>query len=251
MDWRLRKKLVIANWKMNGSFELCQQFAERAIPPKTIDVGIAPPALYVNHLRSLANKAISIGVQNVNENAQGAFTGEISATMAYELGARFAIVGHSERRTIYHEGDSLVAAKLNACIETGITPVICIGESLQHREQGKAQHVVEEQIKAVIQHCGDSACLTAEFAYEPIWAIGTGQVATPEDAQDMHSHIRNIIACATGNKADQLRILYGGSVKADNAAALIAQSDIDGFLIGGASLQVGSFNRICQIASGG
>ncbi len=191
-----------------------------------------------------------IGVQNVHFDVEGAYTGEIAAGMVRDLGGTFAIVGHSERRTLFQETDQVVAQKFWACCEAGLTPVLCVGETLKQREAGIAKEVVWNQVAEVLRNSDPLVFGHAQLAYEPIWAIGTGVVATPEDAEDMHEHLRSMIADSTVLTGEELRILYGGSVKVDNASQLIAQANVDGFLVGGASLDVVQFNSICQIASG-
>lgn len=189
-------------------------------------------------------------MQNVHFDEAGAYTGEIAAGMVRDLGGIFSIVGHSERRTLFHETDQVVAQKFLACCEAELTPVLCVGETLDQREEGIAKEVVWNQVAEVLEKCDPAVFGRAQLAYEPIWAIGTGVVATPEDAEDMHGHLRSMIADSTVLTGEELRILYGGSVKIDNASQLIAQANVDGFLVGGASLDIVQFNSICQIASG-
>ena len=247
---RLRNRLVIANWKMHGSRDLCNEFASCLRPPENIDVWLAPSALHVGSFVANEMDSVSIGLQNVHAEQSGAYTGEMSAAMARDLGATFAIVGHSERRTLFQETDDVVAKKFRACLDADIVPVLCVGESLEQREEGIAKDVVWNQVEIVLKECGATNLREAEIAYEPVWAIGTGVVASPEDAEDMHEYLRSMICDTTALSGEEFRILYGGSVKVENAGSLIAQSNIDGFLVGGASLDVESLNRICQIASG-
>ncbi len=246
----MRTPLVIANWKMHGSHDLCREFMTGLQTPSSVDVWIAPPALYLQALASSREASIGVGAQDVHFEDDGAYTGEISAGMVGDLGGTFAIVGHSERRSMFHETDRIVAQKFLACCEAGLTPVLCVGETLEQRESGIAKDVVWNQVAEVLKECESSIIGRAQIAYEPVWAIGTGVVATPEDAEDMHHHLRSMIADSARVTGEELRILYGGSVKVDNASQLISQANVDGFLVGGASLDVDQFNAICSIASG-
>lgn len=235
---------------MHGSSELCHEYSIKLKSVSGVDVWIAPPSLYLHQLISLVSPANRVGVQNLHWKQSGAYTGEIAAGMIVDLGGSFAIIGHSERRTLFGETDQWVAQKCIACIEVGITPIVCVGESLTQRESGSAKEVVGEQLVAVLRACDSNMLKQIVFAYEPIWAIGTGVVASPTDAEDMQSHVRSMILGETDGDANEIRILYGGSVKVDNAASLVAQQNVDGFLVGGASLEVDSFKRICQIVAG-
>jgi triosephosphate isomerase len=189
-----------------------------------------------------------LGAQNVSDQDEGAYTGEISARMLREFGCSLAIVGHSERRIIYGESSALVAARYAKAIERGIVPILCVGETLEQREDGKTFDVVDEQLDAVIDLCGVESLSSAVIAYEPVWAIGTGRTATTEQAQEVHAYIRTQIAKRSPDVAAGVRILYGGSVKADNAGALFGMPDVDGGLVGGASLDAKSFLTICLAA---
>ncbi len=241
---------MLANWKMHGSPELCLEFASHMETFEGIDIGIAPPSLFVHFLQSLPKRSFIVGVQNIHAEQSGAYTGEVSTTMAQQSGASFAIVGHSERRALFHESDADVAAKVLACCEVGIAPILCVGETLEQRNEGLAKEIVSGQVESVLQTCGAKVLSNADLAYEPVWAIGTGVVATPGDAMEIHDHLRSMICDALGASGSQMRILYGGSVKPDNAADLIAQENIDGFLVGGSSLDVQSFNEICATVAG-
>lgn len=236
---------------MHGSLELCQEYSIKlnASSPG-VDVWVAPPSIYFHRLSDSISPAIQVGVQNLYWEQSGAFTGELAPSMLAELGASFAIIGHSERRTMFGETDQHVARKCSACIDSGVIPIVCVGESISQRETGNARRVVSEQVSSILRACDSKSPVQIVFAYEPIWAIGTGAVAEPSDAEDMHCHVRSMILESTEWDAKQIRILYGGSVKVENAAALVAQQNIDGFLVGGASLEVDSFKRICQIAAG-
>lgn len=248
----LRPKLIAGNWKMNGNLasNAALVSAMTAIPPQ-IKVVIAPPSVYLASTASqLLDSSIALAAQNVAAEAQqGAFTGEISAQMLKDVGVTYGIVGHSERRQYYNETDSLVAKKCIRLQEQGIQPIICVGETLTEREAGQAESVVSRQLKAVIDDCGIDLLAQAVVAYEPVWAIGTGKTATPADAQAIHAFLRQLVAIYDKNIADNLSILYGGSVKADNAASLFAMPDIDGALVGGASLVANDFLAICHAAN--
>lgn len=235
---------------MHGSLELCQEYSFKLGAPHGVDVWVAPPSLFIERLISLVQPPIEVGIQNVHWGQSGAHTGELASNMLLDLGASFAIVGHSERRAQFAETNQDVARKCKACSDAGIIPIVCVGETLEQRESGVAESVVWNQVKSVLEECGSETFSQIVLAYEPIWAIGTGVVANPDDAENMQSHVRSMISRATHSDAEQIRILYGGSVKVENAASLVAQRNVDGFLVGGASLQVEDFQRICQIASG-
>jgi len=247
-----RPKLIAGNWKMNGNLASNAALVSAlAAIPLQIKVVIAPPSIYlVSTANQLVDSNIALAAQNVAAEAQqGAFTGEISAQMLNDVGVTYAIVGHSERRQYYGETDSLVAKKCIRLQEQGIQPIICVGETLAEREAGQAESVVSRQLKAVIDGCGIDLLAQAVIAYEPVWAIGTGKTATSADAQAIHAFLRQLVAIYDKNIADNLCILYGGSVKADNAASLFAMPDIDGALVGGASLVANDFLAICHAAN--
>ena len=245
----MRRKLVVGNWKMHGSRPANAELlaALLAARPYGVDVAVCVPALYLTETAAtLAGSDLRWGAQDCSAHEQGAFTGEISASMLAECGCRYTLVGHSERRAGHAEGDALVAAKAQAALAKGVTPIVCVGETLAEREAGDTEAVVKRQLSVVIHtlaHCAGEMVV----AYEPVWAIGTGLTATPEQAQAVHSVLRAQLQAATGH-ASQMKILYGGSVKADNAATLFAQADIDGGLIGGASLKAADFIAICRAA---
>ena len=243
----MRKTLVVGNWKMNGSRLANAELltALLAARPFTSDVAVCTPAVYLNETAAtLAGSDIRWGAQDVSSHEHGAYTGELSAAMLAECGCRYALVGHSERRAMHGETDEIVAAKAQAALAKGVTPVVCVGETLAERDTGQTETVVKRQLSAVIHtlaHCAAEMVV----AYEPVWAIGTGRTASPEQAQAVHAVLRAQLQAATG-RATSMRILYGGSVKADNAALLFSQPDIDGGLIGGASLKAADFVAICR-----
>jgi triosephosphate isomerase len=245
-----RRKLVVGNWKMHGSRPANAELlaALLAARPFGADVAVCVPYVYLNETAAtLASSDLRWGAQDVSSHEQGAYTGEVSAAMLAECGCRYAIVGHSERRAYHGESDALVAQKAQAALGRGITPIVCVGESLAERDAGQTEAVVKRQLSAVIHtlaHCAAEMVV----AYEPLWAIGSGRTATPEQAQAVHAVLRAQLHAATG-RGDRMTILYGGSVKADNAAALFAQPDIDGGLIGGAALKAADFIAICRAAA--
>jgi triosephosphate isomerase len=247
----MRKKLVAGNWKMNGS--LAENAALlAAIKPALagIEAVVCAPFPYLAQVQaSLAGSSIAWGAQNLSEQSKGAFTGEVSAAMLLDFGCKYVIVGHSERRSLYGESDVLVASKYMAAQAAGLIPILCVGESLEERESGVTEAVVARQLDAVINAAGVGSLAKAVVAYEPVWAIGTGKTASPEQAQAVHAFIRGKIAALDSNVASQLVIQYGGSVKAANASELMAQPDIDGGLIGGASLVADEFVAICRAAA--
>ena len=246
----MRAPMVAANWKMNGSRAICREFLQHFDADGSLDIVFFPPFLYTSMLtEGFAERSISVGVQNVCNVSSGAFTGEISAEMAVDSGATYGLVGHSERRCLFGESDGLVAEKFVACQRAGLTPVLCVGESLEERLEGRAESVVAGQIDAVIQHAGIKAFANAVIAYEPVWAIGTGETAIPDQAQSMHAFIRAFLTKSDATTAKNTRVLYGGSVNANTAAELFAEGDIDGGLVGGASLEFKEFAKICRATS--
>jgi triosephosphate isomerase len=249
----MRQPLVAGNWKMNGTYQDNQALFRGLIDGmgsvKAAKVAVCPPFVYLEQARStLAGTPIAWGAQNVSHEAPGAFTGEIASSMLVDLGCTYVIVGHSERRHGMGEGDEFVAKKVGAALNAGLTPILCVGELLEERERGETETVVERQLGAVLDRVGIEAMTGVVIAYEPVWAIGTGKTATPDQAQEVHAFIRMQLAERDREVADNLLILYGGSVKASNAAALFAQVDIDGGLIGGASLNAEEFLAICRAA---
>ncbi len=251
----MRKILVAGNWKMHGSTagnaELIAGIAAGRPGAEGVDMLVCPPFPYLASAREqLADSGIALGAQNVSEHASGAFTGEVAAPMLKDIGCEYVIVGHSERRALYGESSETVAAKFIAAQAAGLIPVLCVGETLEEREQGNTEAVVDEQLLAVVNAAGIGALAAAVVAYEPVWAIGTGVTASPEQAQEVHAHIRGLLAEHDAGIAAELRLLYGGSVKGDNAAGLFSMEDIDGGLIGGASLKAGDFLAIATAAAG-
>ncbi len=217
--------------------------------PDGVVCAVCAPFPYLGQVSAaLAGSAIAWGAQNLNEHDSGAYTGEVSGAMLRDFGCRFAIVGHSERRTFYSEDDARVAAKFLAARRAGLTPILCVGETLEQRERGDTEKVVGRQLDAVLGAAGAAALGEAVLAYEPVWAIGTGRNATPQQAQDVHAFARARLAAHDRALAEKLTIVYGGSVKAANAAELFAMPDIDGGLIGGASLVAEDFIAICAAA---
>jgi triosephosphate isomerase len=248
----MRKKLVAGNWKMHGSRSMATALVGDIVAalPSAIDVAVFPPFPYLGELAiQHAGSGLGFGAQDVSEHdGQGAYTGEVSAAMLADVGAQWVIVGHSERRQYHHETDKKVAHKFAAARAGGLTPILCVGETLAERDAKLTEAVVARQLKAVIEHNGIASFDTAIIAYEPIWAIGTGRTATPEQAQHVHAFIRSQLEKEDAMIARLTRLLYGGSVKAANAADLFAQSDVDGGLIGGASLAAADFLGICAAA---
>jgi len=250
----MRRPLVAGNWKLNGSkqsiSELLAGILNGISAAKNADVAVCAPYVYIPQLAEiLKDTNLSYGAQNVSEFDSGAYTGEVSAPMLKEFGCQYAIVGHSERRSIYLETDQQVAEKFIAAQKAGITPILCVGELLKERESGETEKVVARQLDAVVDVAGIDAFNSAVIAYEPVWAIGTGITATPQQAQEVHAFIRQRLTGKSPQVAEGVQILYGGSVKADNAHDLFIQQDIDGGLIGGASLQADGFIAICSAAS--
>jgi triosephosphate isomerase (TIM) len=245
----MRKQLVVGNWKMHGSHPANAELlaALVAARPYVADVAVCVPFPYLSETAvALAGSDIRWGAQDCSAHEQGAYTGEVSAAMLHEFGCRYAIVGHSERRQYHAESDQLVADKAKAALARGVTPIVCVGETLAQREAGDTEAVVKRQLSAVIHtlaHCAGEMVV----AYEPVWAIGTGRTATPEQAQAVHALLRAQLAAATP-RAAHMQILYGGSVKPDNATSLFSQPDIDGGLVGGASLKAADFVAICRAA---
>jgi triosephosphate isomerase len=250
----MRKYLVAGNWKMNGGTavngELCDRIVAGLSPSESVSVLICPPFPYLESVGAkLSGTAVCLGAQNVSHYPSGAYTGEVSAGMLRDLGCGYVIVGHSERRSILGETSELVAAKFAAALREELQPILCVGETLEQRESGRTEQVIGAQVKAVLDELGVDAFASAVIAYEPVWAIGTGRTASPDQAQEVHRYIRNILAELNVDIADAVQILYGGSVKSDNASALFSMPDIDGGLIGGASLDAAQFLAIADAAS--
>ena len=250
----MRAKLVVGNWKMHGSLTENDALLKRLIPRVAalagVSVGICAPYPYLAQLRGLLKETnIAWGAQNLSHRRSGAYTGEVSGAMLADFACRYVIVGHSERRALYGESDVLVADKFIAAQSAGLTPILCVGETLEERQGGLTEEVVARQLDTVVSHAGIGTLENAVIAYEPVWAIGTGQTATPEQAQAVHAFIRCRLRSHDAALAERLLILYGGSVKAANAAQLCSLPDVDGGLVGGASLNAEVFAGICRGAS--
>ena len=250
----MRQPLVAGNWKMNGSLDsitaLVEGLKAGLDSVTTAEMAVCPPFVYIPTVASLIGDAsISLGAQDVSDQEAGAHTGEVAPGMLTDVGCKYAIVGHSERRSIYGESDAFTASKFAAARKAGLVPILCVGELLEEREQGITEQVVSRQLDAVIDLEGIGALAEAVIAYEPVWAIGTGKTATPDQAQDVHAYIRGKLAALDSAVADKVQILYGGSMNAGNAAELLAMADIDGGLIGGASLKPADFLAIGAAAN--
>jgi triosephosphate isomerase (TIM) len=250
----MRRKLVAGNWKMHGSRADNGPLIEAILAApnlESVDCVVCPPFVYLSELaRALRGAAVKLGAQNVHAEGQGAYTGEVSAAMLKDVGCHYVIVGHSERRALYGEDDVLVARKFAAAHARGLWPILCVGELLADRESGRCNEVVGRQLDAVVALTGIASFAQAVVAYEPVWAIGTGRTASPQQAQEVHAFIRQRLAQQDAKIAADLQILYGGSVKAGNARELFLQADVDGGLIGGASLKAEEFLSIVAAARG-
>jgi triosephosphate isomerase len=251
----MRTKLVAGNWKLNGSRNANQRLVSGILASAgeaaVAEILLCPPYVYLSQVGAqIADSAVMLGAQDVAAQAGGAYTGEVSAAMLKDAGCSHVIIGHSERRALFGDADEVVAAKFEAAHEQGLTPILCIGESREERESGATMAVIDRQVGAVLDATGVEPFAASIVAYEPVWAIGTGLTATPEQAQEVHAHVRSIIAASDAKIAAGLRILYGGSVKGANAAQLFSMEDIDGGLIGGASLDADEFLAICRAAAG-
>jgi len=253
----MRKALVIGNWKMNGAFKANEALLQAISSGRddtalaAVDIAVCPPFVYLAQVHSLlAGSKVELGAQNVCADTAGAFTGEVSAGMLREFACRWVIVGHSERRSLYGEADAEVSRKVERVLSEGMTPVVCVGETLEEREAGQALQRVCEQLDAAIKMLSNQQAAEIVVAYEPVWAIGTGLTASPEQAQEVHRKLREQLRERSLELGEKVRILYGGSVNSANADALFAQPDIDGGLIGGASLKAEDFLAICRAAAG-
>jgi triosephosphate isomerase (TIM) len=249
----MRRPVVAGNWKLHGSLSSIQALISEILagiePVSNIDIAVCPPFIYLPVVQTqLEGCSIGLGAQDVSDQDTGAFTGEVAAPMLREFGVRYCIVGHSERRHIYGESDDLTARKFVAACRAELSPILCVGELLEEREAKATEQVVTRQLGVVIEQAGITAFAHAIIAYEPVWAIGTGRTATPEQAQAVHAYIREHLAGYDTGIAAELRIVYGGSAKADNVSKLFSQPDIDGGLIGGASLKAKEFVAICAAA---
>lgn len=254
----MRTPLVAGNWKMNGSKERVRALlsgikANASGYKGSVQLLVCPPSVYIPSVADLLAGELAIGAQNVSEFDDGAYTGEVSCAMLRDFGVEYALVGHSERRVLFKETDQNVAHKTVQALNNGLIPVVCVGETLEERELGQMQSVLERQVNTVAQAVNEAGIDQEQLAnmvlaYEPVWAIGTGQTASPEQAQDAHEWIRGVLAKVLGDVAQKIRILYGGSVKPDNALAIFSKPDIDGGLIGGASLNSDDFLAIAKVA---
>jgi triosephosphate isomerase len=255
----MRRQLVAGNWKMHGSREMASALVgdvAASLPAGaahgSVEVAVLPPFPYVAALiERHAGSTLAFGAQDLSEHAQGAFTGEVSGAMLKDVGCTYVLVGHSERRQYHGESDDLVARKFVAAQAAGLVPILCVGETLEERDGGTTEAVIARQLDAVVGLAGIGAFASAVVAYEPVWAIGTGRTASPEQAQTVHAFIRDKLAALDGTIAGSLRVLYGGSMKPSNAALLLGQRDVDGGLIGGASLVAKDFLAICAAADRG
>lgn len=245
----MRQPLVAGNWKMNGSLSSATALIEGIKAGlgavATAEMVVCPPFVYISGVADMIKgSGIALGAQDVNDQESGAYTGEVAPNMLTDIGCKYVIVGHSERRSIYGESDAFIASKFAAARKAGLVPILCVGELLEEREQGITEAVVARQLDAIINLEGVAALGDAVIAYEPVWAIGTGKTATPDQAQEVHAFIRGKLAALDSSVADKVRILYGGSMNAGNAAELLAMADIDGGLIGGAALKPEDFLAI-------
>lgn len=250
----MRQKLVVGNWKMHGGLEFNRGLLEGVRSGVGVSLGVecavcVPYPYLAQAQQHLSGSCVAWGAQNLSEHVQGAFTGEVSVSMLADFACRHVLVGHSERRALYGESDAVVAEKFARAQAGGLFPILCVGETLAQRESGDTVAVVSAQLRAVLQAAGIQAFARAVVAYEPVWAIGTGRTASPEQAQEVHGAIRGLLAELDVEVAAGVRVLYGGSVKAGNAAELFAKPDIDGALVGGASLVVEEFVAICRAAA--
>ncbi len=250
----MRQPLVAGNWKLNGSLgaisELLSGIGEQLSAVKVAELAICPPFIYLGHVQRLIGKSgISLGAQDCSDQDSGAYTGEVAATMIKEFGCKYIIVGHSERRHIYAESNDRVAKKYEQVKNSQLVPILCVGETLRDREDGRTEVIIAQQLDAVLGRIGIDGFVDAVIAYEPVCAIGTGETATPEHAQKVHEYIRNKLAAISKDIAANIRILYGGSMKPENAKQLLEQNDIDGGLIGGAALKAKDFIGIALAAN--
>lgn len=249
----MRRKLVAGNWKMNGSLAANAALVagiKEGLPADACDVAVCVPAPYLAQVQgAVAGSAVALGAQDMSAHASGAFTGEVSAAMLQEFGVQYVILGHSERRAYHGESDAAVAAKTVAALKAGLVPVVCVGETLEQREAGQTNEIVGGQLDVVLAALSAEEAARIVVAYEPVWAIGTGKTATPEMAQEVHAMLRARLGAKSAEAAAKVRVLYGGSMKPDNAGQLLAMADIDGGLIGGAALKAADFLAIIKAAA--
>tara|TARA_Y100001935_G_C17311226_1_gene516437 strand:- start:452 stop:1225 length:774 start_codon:yes stop_codon:yes gene_type:complete len=249
----MRQPLVAGNWKMNGSPEsvksLLDELVSSSVNIKNVEIAVCSPHIFLGNIQAqLKDSRIAYGGQDLSIHPSGAYTGETSGAMLIDFGCKYVIIGHSERRQYHGESNSIVSSKFGAALKSNLIPIFCIGETLEERESGIMEDILSEQLDAVINDHGVDKLGAGVIAYEPVWAIGTGKTASPSQAQEVHSWIRNRIAVSSPEIADSIRILYGGSMNPNNASDLIAESDIDGGLIGGASLKSVDFMAIAEAA---
>ncbi|MDR9851108.1 triose-phosphate isomerase [Herbaspirillum huttiense F1] len=249
----MRRKFVAGNWKMNGSLAANAALVagiKEGLPADVCDVAVCVPAPYLAQVQgAVAGSAVALGAQDMSAHASGAFTGEVSAAMLQEFGVQYVILGHSERRAYHGESDAAVAAKTVAALKAGLVPVVCVGETLEQREAGQTNEIVGGQLDVVLAALSVEEAARIVVAYEPVWAIGTGKTATPEMAQEVHAMLRARLGAKSAEAAAKVRVLYGGSMKPDNAEQLLAMADIDGGLIGGAALKAADFLAIIKAAA--
>jgi triosephosphate isomerase len=250
----MRRNIIVGNWKMNGALEMARSLVEEIATGvenlNSVDIVLCPPYVYLPLAAEIVKNSpsVALGAQNSSEHSSGAYTGEVSSTMLKEIGCKYVITGHSERRQYYGESDEDVAHKTNVVNAENMTPIACVGETLEERDSGQTRFVVERQVDALLRIVGRDEIEHVLIAYEPVWAIGTGKTASPEQAQEVHSWIRQSLQSANENAARSCRILYGGSVNGENAQSVLIQPDVDGCLVGGASLKSTEFLRICNAA---
>lgn len=248
----MRRKFIAGNWKMNlnsaQGLELAAALAKAVGAESDVEVAICPPAVYLDAIAgAVQGSAVGLGAQNCHHEAKGAFTGEVAPAMLVDVGCKYVILGHSERRQLFHETSQDVNKKVLAALAAGLTPIVCVGETLDERKANRTQEVVREQVEGSLAGLTGEQVLKLVIAYEPIWAIGTGVVATPQQAEEVHADLRSLLSSRyTAPVAEQVRIQYGGSVNAENAATLLSQPNIDGALVGGASLKADGFLAIIQ-----
>jgi len=250
----MRQKIVAGNWKLHGSRQFAAELLGQlvaGVPQAGVKLVVLPPSPYLAALsEDFSGAGVAFGAQDLSCHGEGAYTGEVSASMLVDVGAEYVLVGHSERRQYHHESNELVAQKFVAATEAGLVPVLCVGETLEQHEAGQTEQVIAAQLAPVLELAGVEAFGRAVVAYEPVWAIGTGKTATPAQAQAVHAFIRGVVAQGDARIADSLPLLYGGSVKPGNAAELFSQPDVDGGLVGGASLVAADFLAIARAAAG-
>ncbi len=250
----MRQTLIVANWKMNGSFEMAHSIVgdilEGVRQFESPAMVICPPFVHLQRVAQLISTAplVSLGAQNCSEHSAGAHTGEVSSSMLKDVGCEYVICGHSERRRLHGETDSAIARKAVAAIGAGLTPIVCVGETMEERRSDRTRATIERQINAILEQCGRELIDWVTIAYEPVWAIGTGVSASPDQVEEVHRLIRDRLAQLSRKAAERCRVLYGGSVTDENAAPVLEQRDVDGCLVGGASLKAAQFVEICRMA---